>query len=73
MVFKTSRIGIISLLPKVPNERKETHNASEAQNHVARFFSPCCCALVAPDQLNDDNETKTSQIVRQFREEYKRV
>ena len=30
-------------------------------------------ALVAPDQLNDDNETKTPQIVRQFREEYKRV
>ena len=25
------------------------------------------------DQVNDENETKTLQIVRQFREEYKRV
>ena len=30
-------------------------------------------ALVAPDQLNDENENKTLQIVRQFRDEYKRI
>ena len=30
-------------------------------------------ALVAQDQINDENETKTLQIVRRFRDEYKRV
>ena len=30
-------------------------------------------ALVVPDQLNDDNDIKTLHIVRQFRDEYKRI
>jgi len=46
---------------QVHNERKERHDASEAQKHAARFFQ------------DDENETKVIKIVQAFREEYKRI